>query len=225
MMIYSYKYSSLTLKMFDNAKKVENILRKKCTDVTKYAGFTDKNEFLIVGNRFYYLFNELQSEEKKNLQKIFLSDWKNELYYGFDKFYVTTNKQKNFFHVLMLLGMNPDKLTAIFVEEAKNVGFKSDKSVYCPIDKGNFLYKRSHLLGTFAPISTLATEVRSKYPFEHTFSFEIQKVSNFPKKWAFFKAILLTPFMLLYDLLAVTLLYGTLFLVSGILRIRDFLGK
>ncbi|WP_232748816.1 hypothetical protein [Capnocytophaga stomatis] len=219
-MINLFKYSSLTEKMFSDARKKENIIYKKHTDIIKYAGFSSQNELIIVGKKFYYHFNKVKPENQKELESIFFSKWKNELYYGFAKCYAESIKQENMLSMLILLGINPEKLSEKSVQETKNIGFCKKGNVSCEEDTGNFIYKSIHIAGVFAPKQKLKEKLKNEFSLKQKIEFTIKQKSKLPKIGAYTKAIVLLPFTLLYDLLIIVLLYATIGLVFLILKLK-----
>ncbi|MFK8271477.1 hypothetical protein [Capnocytophaga stomatis] len=219
-MINLFKYSSLTEKMFSDARKKENIIYKKHTDIIKYAGFSSQNELIIVGKKFYYHFNKVKPENQKELESIFFSKWKNELYYGFAKFYAKTIKQENMLSVLILLGINPEKLSEKSIQEAKGIGFGKKSNISCEEDTGNFIYKSIYLAGVFASRQKFKEKLKNEFPLKQKFDFTVEKKSKLLKIGMYVKAIVLLPFTLLYDLLIIVLLYATIGLVFLSLKIK-----
>ncbi|MFJ1381385.1 hypothetical protein [Capnocytophaga canimorsus] len=224
-MINLLKYSSLTQKMFSDAKKRENSIYKKCEDSTQIAGFSSQSKLIIIGKKYYYHFNEVKPEYQKELHNIFSSEWKNELYYGFAKFYAKSIKQEKKLYVLMLLGINTEKLSKENLKEAKDIGFEKKGSIFCEEDTGNFIYKSIHIAGKFAPKQQWKEKLKNEFPLKQKFHFTIEKESKLPKIGLYIKAIVLLPFALLSDLIAITLLYGTIGLVFLILKLKNLLKK
>lgn len=220
-MINLLKYSSLTQKMFSEAKKREKIIYKKCKDITQIAGFSSQDKLIIIGKKYYYHFNEVKPEYQEELHNIFSSEWKNKLYYGFAKFYAKSIKQEKKLYVLMLLGINTEKLSKENLQEVKNIGFEKKGSIFCKEDTGNFIYKSIHIAGKFASKQQWREKLKNEFPLEQKFHFTIEKESKLPKIGMYIKAIVLFPFALLFDLIAITLLYGTIGLVFLVLKLKN----
>ncbi|GET46681.1 hypothetical protein [Capnocytophaga felis] len=219
-MINLLKYKSLTEKLFSEARKKENNIDRKHKDNILSAGFSQKNDFIIIGEKCFYKFNKTKPEQQQELQYIFSSDWKKELYYGFAKYYAESIKQENMLSILILLGINPEKLSEKSVQETKNIGFCKKGNVSCEEDTGNFIYKSIHIAGVFVPKQKLKEKLKNEFPLKQKIEFTIKQKSKLPKIGAYTKAIMLLPFSLLYDLLIIVLLYATIGLVFLILKLK-----
>lgn len=215
----------LTEKLFAKAKRKENHISKKHRDNIVAAGFSDEDEFVIVGEKFFYEFNETKSEQKHELHAIFTSEWKKELHYGFGEFYSERLNKENRLYVRFLMGLNSEKCSESDIQQAKDIGFSKRNNISCQKDDGNFLYKDIILIGRFIPKQKGCKKLKNEFPIHDKFDFAIKKASKLPKIMAYAKAIVLLPFSLLLDLLIAIVFYGVLYLIYAIFKLKDWLVK
>ncbi|MDO4782695.1 MAG: hypothetical protein Q4A09_05680 [Capnocytophaga felis] len=220
-MINLLKYNSLTEKLFSEARKKENNINRKHKDNILFAGFSQKNDFIIIGEKCFYKFNRTKPEQQQELQYILSSEWKKELYYGFAKCYAESIKQENMLSMLILLGINTEKLSEKSVQETKNIGFCKKDNVSCKEDTGNFIYKSIHIAGVFAPKQKLKEKLKNEFPLKQKIEFTIKQKSKLPKIGAYTKAIVLLPFTLLYDLIVIIVFYSIIYLIYGLYKLKN----
>lgn len=220
-MINLLKYKTLTKKLFSEAKTKENIINKKYQDTIQYAGFSSQNDFIIIGETYYYHFNEVKPEQQQELQHIFSSEWKKDLYYGFTKFYSERLKKENKIYVQLLLGLNPEKLSNEDLQDAKNIGFGKKSNVFCKEDNGNFIYKSIPIVGMFARKRNFKETLKNEFPLKQKFEFITKQKSKLPKIGAYTKAIVLLPFALLYDLIVIIVFYSIIYLIYGLYKLKN----
>ncbi|WP_392419827.1 hypothetical protein ACF3OE_09610 [Capnocytophaga canis] len=217
-MINLLKYKTLTEKLFSEAKTKENSINKKHQDTIQYAGFSSQNDFIIIGEKYYYHFNETKPEQKQELHFIFSSEWKKELYYGFGEFYSERLNKENRLYVRFLMGFNP-------LQDVKNIGFGKKGNIFCEEDNGNFIYKAIPIVGMFARKRNLEENLKNEFPLKQKIEFITKQKSKLPKIMAYTKAIALLPFTLLLDLIVIIVFYSIIYLIYGLFKLKNKFTK